>query len=171
MSHFVIDVESDAQAPGQGSIVCFGAVLVLDTSETFYGQIRPITDNYSEETLSVSGFTREQHKEFEEPSDVMCKFAEWIREINKRGRPVMVSDNPAFDWQWINYYFWNFYGDNPLGWSARRIGDMFCGFYKDAYYKWKKHRTTKHTHHPVDDAKGNAEALLYLKSQGFKIKL
>ena len=34
-----------------------------------------------------------------------------------------------------------------------------------------KHRKTKHTHHPVDDAMGNAEALLYLKSQGFQIEL
>jgi hypothetical protein len=25
------------------------------------------------------------------------------------------------------------------------------------------------THDPLDDAKGNAEALLYLKSQGFKL--
>jgi hypothetical protein len=31
---------------------------------------------------------------------------------------------------------------------------------------------TKHTHHPVDDAKGNAEALLRLKSEfGLKIRL
>ena len=34
-----------------------------------------------------------------------------------------------------------------------------------------KDRKTKHTHHPVDDAKGNAEALLYLVEQGLKIKL
>jgi hypothetical protein len=52
-----------------------------------------------------------------------------------------------------------------------QIGDMFCGFYKDSQYQWKKHRKTKHTHHPVDDAKGNAEALLYLVEQEVKIKL
>ena len=60
-------------------------------------------------------------------------------------------------------------GKNPFGWSSRRIGDLFCGFYNDMFYKWKKHRITSHTHNPVDDAKGNAEALLYLKSQGFKL--
>jgi len=33
-------------------------------------------------------------------------------------------------------------------------------------------RKTKHTHNPVDDAKGNAEALLALKNEmGLKIKL
>lgn len=41
----------------------------------------------------------------------------------------------------------------------------------DGKYQCKKHRKTKHTHHPVDDAKGNAEALLFLISKGFKLKL
>jgi hypothetical protein len=30
----------------------------------------------------------------------------------------------------------------------------------DLYSTFKHLRETKHTHHPVDDAKGNAEALL-----------
>ena len=29
---------------------------------------------------------------------------------------------------------------------------------------WKKFRKTKHTHNPVDDAKGNAEALKHILS-------
>jgi hypothetical protein len=33
----------------------------------------------------------------------------------------------------------------------------------------KRLRKTKHTHHPVDDAKGNAEALLKMMKQGLKI--
>ncbi len=37
---------------------------------------------------------------------------------------------------------------------------------------FKHLRKTPHTHHPVDDAKGNAEALLTLKEQlGLKIPL
>jgi hypothetical protein len=48
---------------------------------------------------------------------------------------------------------------------------MFCGFYNDPFYRWKQHRKTNHTHNPVDDAKGNAEALLYLVDQGFKLKV
>ena len=36
----------------------------------------------------------------------------------------------------------------------------------------RKHlRKTRHTHHPVDDAKGNAEALLQMKEMGLKINL
>ncbi|MFO7937659.1 MAG: hypothetical protein R6V06_08665 [Kiritimatiellia bacterium] len=101
----------------------------------------------------------------------MWLFAEWIKEVSD-GRPIFISDNPAFDWQWINYYFHEFLGRNPFGHSARRIGDLYCGMVKDARKNrdWKrKYRKTKHTHNPVDDATGNAEALLAMKELGLKI--
>src|SRR5207253_7684492 len=67
----------------------------------------------------------------------------------------------AFDWQFINYYFHRFVGHNPFGFSGRRIGDLYAGLVKDASKatEWKKYRVTAHTHNPVDDARGNAEAL------------
>jgi len=42
---------------------------------------------------------------------------------------------------------------------------------KDAYKatEWKKFRVTEHTHNPVDDARGNAEALKKFKELGLKI--
>ena len=42
---------------------------------------------------------------------------------------------------------------------------------KDAYKAtaWKKYRVTAHTHNPVDDARGNAEALKKFKELGLKI--
>ena len=40
----------------------------------------------------------------------------------------------------------------------------------DVFVNFKHLRKTKHTHHPVDDARGNAEALLAMKEQlGLKI--
>lgn len=173
MSYIVVDVESDGAIIGENSMVCFGAVLVDKEgklNETFYGRVKPISDKFNPEALAVSGFSREQHELFEEPEQVMTGFADWLEEVCQ-GQPVLLSDNNGYDASWINYYFLKFYGKNPFGWSSRRIGDMFCGFFNDGKYQWKKHRKTKHTHHPVDDAKGNAEALLYLISKGFKLKL
>jgi len=70
------------------------------------------------------------------------------------------------------YYLHMYAGKNPFGFSGRRIGDMYCGLVNDAYAKWKHLRKTTHTHHPVDDAKGNAEALLHMRDKmGFKIDL
>jgi hypothetical protein len=126
-------------------------------------------DKWIPEALAISGITRNQHLKFGEPVDVMHYFAEWIK-VSVKGQPIFISDNNGFDFAFINYYFHMFYGKNPFGWSSRRIGDLFCGYMNDPYYKWKQHKKTRHTHHPVDDAKGNAEALLYLRDQGFKIK-
>src|SRR4051794_13800277 len=169
MSWFVVDVESDGPVPGRHSMVSFGAVLVEPTlSKTFYGQTRPISDEFIPDALAVSGHSRDQHLGFEDPAAVMARFGKWLAETSS-GRPVFVSDNVAYDWQWINYYFHQFAGGNPFGYSGRRIGDLYCGMVKDAFASWKQLRKTTHTHHPVDDAKGNAEALLAMKEMGLKI--
>lgn len=165
----VVDVESDGNLLGTNSMVCFGAVVVEEGLErTFYGQTTPISEKYNPEALAISGFSREEHKKFKDPLYTMYEFYNWLME-NTNGKPILISDNNGYDASWINWYMLTYVGKNPFGWSSRRIGDLFCGFYNDMFYKWKKHRITSHTHNPVDDAKGNAEALLYLKSQGFKL--
>jgi hypothetical protein len=90
---------------------------------------------------------------------------------NSHGRPVFIADNPAFDWQWINYYFHYFIGKNPFGYSARRIGDLYCGMKMNTSERWKQLRKTKHDHNPVNDAMGNAEVLLVMKEMGLKMSL
>jgi len=100
----------------------------------------------------------------------MTYFADWIKE-NVKGSPIGISDNNGYDFGvCLNYYFHKYYGKNLFGWSSRRIGDLFCGAERDMWYKWKKHRVTNHSHNPLEDCKGNCEALLYL-SEKFKIKL
>ncbi len=171
MSYVIVDVESDGPIPAEYSMVCFGAVLFSDRlDQSFYGETRPISERFVPEALAVSGFSREQHVAFDAPKDVMEKFAAWLAQHTK-GRPVFVSDNLAFDWQFINYYFHRFTGKNPFGFSGRRIGDLYAGLVKDASKatEWKKFRVTRHTHNPVDDAKGNAEALRKFKELGLNI--
>lgn len=165
----VVDVEFDGPAVGLYSMVCFGAVIVSpELDKTFYGQTKPITDNYLEKALAVSGFSREQHESFPEPAETMYQFRDWLAKHCKEGRPVFISDNPAADWQWINYYFHRYLGSNPFGFSARRIGDLYSGMVGNmrASSKWKKYRKTRHTHNPLDDAMGNAEALLWMFENG-----
>lgn len=169
MSYIVVDVESDGAIPHKFSMVCFGAVIVEPTlSKTFYGKVKPISSEWNPEALAISGFSREEHESFDDPKEVMEKFAKWVSE-NSVGKPILITDNPAYDWSFINYYFHYYLGKNPFGFSARRIGDLYCGMVKDSTAQWKWLRKTKHTHHPVDDAKGNAEALLEMKKMGLKI--
>ncbi len=152
-------------------MICFGAVVVNENlDKTFYGETAPISERTNLAAAAISGICRAQHETFEDPAAVMARFAEWIRASSK-GRPIFVSDNPAFDWQWINYYFHKYLGENPFGYSARRIGDLYCGLMKNPYAQWKQLRKTKHDHNPVNDAKGNAEALLAMRDLGLPLRL
>ena len=172
MSYFVVDVEADGPSPNTGSMVCFGIVKVADPTVTFYGETAPVHDFHVPEALAVSGFTREEHEKFDSPEIAMFRCIKWLEE-NSEGSPVFISDNPAFDWQWMNDYFHRFCGKNPFGFSARRIGDLYCGMVKHAGKNrdWKrKFRKTAHDHNPVNDAKGNAEALIAMKEMGLTIK-
>lgn len=169
MSYFVVDVEADAQSPSVGSMVCFGVVKVSDLTKTFYGQTRPILEMWEPEALAISGFSREEHEQFDFPYQVMADFYDWLKKESD-GQPTFITDNPAFDWQWINYYFHKYLGRNPFGFSARRIGDLYCGMNMKANARWKHLRKTAHDHNPVNDAMGNAEALLTMQEMGLKIK-
>lgn len=168
----MVDIEADGPIPGDYSMISFGAVVVEPgLSRTFYGQLRPISENWIPQALAVSGFTREQTLEFPEPEAVMRDFAVWLRGISS-DRLMFISDNNGFDWQFINWYFHHFTGANPFGFSSTNLGSLYKGLAKDTFVTFKHLRKTKHTHHPVDDAKGNAEALLTMKEElGLKIRL
>jgi DNA polymerase III epsilon subunit-like protein len=170
MSWIVVDVESDGPIPPEFSMICFGAVVLdADLNKTFYGEVAPISERTDPAAAAISGICRAKHATFEDPATVMTRFAEWIR-VSSKGRPIFVSDNPAFDWQWINYYFHKYTGANPFGYSARRIGDLYCGLVKNPYARWKHLRKTNHDHNPVNDAKGNAEALLAMRNLGLPLR-
>ena len=100
----------------------------------------------------------------------MEDFANWIKKTCK-DRPIFISDNNGFDWMFICWYFQHFTGGNPFGFSSQNLGSLYKGMAKDTSKTFKHLRKTKHTHNPVDDAKGNAEALLIMKNDlGLKIK-
>ena len=172
MSYFMVDVESDGPIPGDYSMICFGAVIVEPKlTRTFYGKLRPISERWVPEALAVSGYSREETERFDDPKEVMCQFAQWIAQESK-GRSFFVSDNNGFDWQFINWYFHHFVGENPFGFSSMNLGSLYKGLVRDTFKNFKHLRRTKHTHNPVDDAMGNAEAMLSAIAEfDLKIKL
>lgn len=171
MSYIMVDIESDGPIPGDYSMISFGAVLVDEhLDKTFYGKLKPISDKWIPEALAVSGFSREETLTFEEPHIVMQNFANWIKEHSKGRQPVFISDNNGFDWMFICWYFHHFIQKNPFGHSSQNLGSLYKGVVKDMFQNFKHLRVTKHTHNPVDDAKGNAEALLTIKKE-FELKI
>lgn len=147
MSIIFVDVEAhfDSPCPGiGGGMTEFGAV-EFKTRQTFHGLPgdTPSYDDWPPKTIWDNTF---------------FNFEGWLKQFE--GHPIFFSDNPAYDWQWINYWFHHTIHRNPFGHSARRIGDFYAGLVKDLRKasEWKKYRVTKHDHNPVNDAMGNAEA-------------
>jgi hypothetical protein len=172
MSYVMVDIEADGPIPGDYSMICLGAVIVEPTlSRTFYGKLRPISEQWIPDALEVSGFTRDETLAFDDPKTVMTSFDRWVAD-NANKRPLFISDNNGFDWQFVNWYFHHFLGKNRFGFSSQNLGSLYKGLVKDTFQNFKHLRKTRHSHHPVDDARGNAEALLYMKDNlGLKISL
>lgn len=172
MSYIMVDVETDGPAPGLYSMISFGAIVVKpNLNKTFYSELMPISDQWVPEALAVSGHTREKTLGFADPKTEMERFRTWLA-VESNGRPRFISDNNGFDWQFINWYCWRYLEENPFGHSSTNLGSLYKGLVKDDFKNFKHLRKTAHTHHPVDDARGNAEALLQMKDNlGLKIKL
>ncbi len=133
MSFVMVDVESDGPIPGDYSMICFGAIVVESgLSRTFQGQLRPNSEKWIPEALAVSGFSREQTMQFGEPGKVMGEFRSWLAG-NVAGRPMFISDNNGYDWQFINWYFHHFLGRNPFGYSSTNLGSLYKGMQRDAF--------------------------------------
>lgn len=171
MSYIMVDIESDGPIPGDYSMICFGAVVVRgDLKEEFYARLRPVSEKWITEALAVSGFTREECLGFQSPAEAMAEFATWLTNTSN-GKPMFISDNNGFDWQFINWYFHHFLQKNPFGFSSTNLGSLYKGVVRDVHQNFKHLRRTGHTHHPVDDARGNAEAFMeFAKTSNMKIR-
>ena len=161
-----VDCEAFGPCPSRGRLSEFGAVTFDDcenpADEEHHGLLLP-------EKKLTSRFMDEGRKALHSVDEgefsarliiIFTAFDEWLRsKVN--GQPVFVSDNPAWDWQWITDGFHRGIGRNPFGHSGRRIGDYYAGLVGNfrRTQEWKRLRATKHDHHPVHDARGNKEAL------------
>jgi hypothetical protein len=147
-----VDCEARGPSPVRGVMTEFGAVH-YDTRQSFHGvlfQGSPDPDNPAVPIVAQRVAT---------DSEVAAAFASWLSSAGA-AHPVFVSDNPAFDWQWIAALFAVAEIDNPFGHSARRISDFYAGLTRTwpNTQEWKRWRVTTHDHNPVHDALGNAEA-------------
>lgn len=181
-----MDVEASGPCPNHGDMISFAAIVVEDglTRHFDSGNMRPECDKFSEGAYKSIGMTREQH--LAAPYTIaerMLAFRDWCEPLLdaeharlvenatgrgenpqgvKRPRVIMLSDNPGFDFQWMNFECWNKLDSGYLGHSARRIGDAWAGVKKRPHETmgWKKMRVAPHDHTPLNDAMGNAEAWL-----------
>ena len=149
MSWVMVDIEASGPIPDPdnegGRMTEVGAVMLHDPSITFYGNMDMV-------------------KNGDHPADVLKRFEEWLA-LNCKGQPRFISDNNGFDWMFVCWYFWHYLGRCPFGHSSTNLGSLYKGMTKSMKKNFKHLRRTKHTHHPVDDAMGNIEALIHMRDK------
>jgi len=172
---FSVDIEANGPAPGLFSMIQIGVVYIdpegkLD--KTFYGELQPLHNSHVPRALKVVGVSHGETIKYPDAGETMDKLFGWLYDTAPDESSLcMLADNAGFDWMFVNWYFHKFLKGNPFGHSCLSLTSLYKGFVKDSRKSFKHLRKTKHTHHPVDDAKGNAEALLALIDDGMRFKL
>jgi ribonuclease T len=171
-AYISVDVETSGPIPGEYSLLSIGACIVRledddakssPSSSRFYVELKPVSDNFVQEALDVTGFSMEGLKQNgTDPMLAMKKFDSWIKAITKNGKlkPVFVAYPVAFDWSFINYYFHKYMKFNPFGVSGIDIKSVWMGKTNQKWHKISKESILhdlgitdlEHTHNALDDA-------------------
>lgn len=174
--YFSVDVETDGPIPGPYSLLAFGIVVAgafdgttfLRPTErqTFYRELRPISNEFQAEALRISGLDRSRLVlSGADPAVAMREAADWIEEVAGGGDPILVAYPLSFDWMWIYWYFMNFLEASPFGHS--RGFDIKTAYAAKARVPFGRagrsqlpselRSTLPHTHDALDDAAEQAE--------------
>jgi hypothetical protein len=173
MSWFMVDIEANGPCPGVYSMTEFAVIKWDKDAEhpvRFHGKftkldgerVDPEAQKFYEALgtdIRASKPTPQERSIIGLPDVVMRDFVEWVALVNDKGRPMFISDNNGFDYQFINYYCHKYTGSNPFGHSSTNLGSLYKGCVKNVFASFKKLRKTQHTHHPIDDCLGNLEAM------------
>ncbi|MFC9297586.1 MTH938/NDUFAF3 family protein [Streptomyces sp. NPDC057011] len=174
-----VDIEADGPIPGPYSMISFGAAVAgrqdggsytaADPREqTFYRELRPISDAYVPEALAVSGLDRDRLvREGADPAVAMAEFRTWVREVSAGAQPVMCGYPASFDWTFLYWYLMRFGGDSPFGHSGcldmKTLYAVKARVPLRAAVKGRMPRELRsrlpHTHHALDDAVEQAELM------------
>jgi DNA polymerase III epsilon subunit-like protein len=74
--------------------------------QTFYRELRPISNEFDPKALRVSGLDRDELlRDGDEPVEAMTEAAAWVRGQSAGDRPVLVAFPASFDWLFLYWYF------------------------------------------------------------------
>ena len=171
------DVEADGPIPGPYSMLSFAFAVagsfdgktfrVSDPSEqTFYRELRPISDRWLTEAVAVSDLDRDElARSGADPARAMQEAAAWIDGVDCEARQVLVAYPLGFDWMFLYCYFIRFTGGSPFGFS--RALDSKTIYQQKARVTVERagrddlpaalRSARPHTHNALDDAIEQAE--------------
>ena len=129
--YFSADVETDGSIPGPFSLLSFALVFAgsfdgrhferpKQYDKTFYRELKPISNNFETEALSVNRIDRNRlEREGTEPTEAMTAACRWVRRMAGDARPVLVAYPLSFDWTFLYWYFVRFSSDgSPFNHSS-----------------------------------------------------
>jgi hypothetical protein len=138
----------------------------LDRSAAFYRELRPVAEDFETEALAVNGLDRDRLLlEGTAPSEAMREANDWVQTHAQDARAVLVAYPVAFDWAFLYWYFVQFAGDSPFGFSScldirtlyqARALTPFDKSSQRSMPHWLLPRRD-HTHNAADDAVEQAE--------------
>jgi hypothetical protein len=183
--YFSVDVEADGPIPGRYSMLSFGLAVAArfdgitfekrdPTAETFYRELRPISDEFDAAALDVSGLDRNLLlRAGVDPRSAMAEASTWIENTAGADRPVAVAFPACYDWLFLYWYLIR-YSDkgSPFGFSS--CLDMKTMFQQRANVVMDKAGLADlssqlrlgrpHTHNALGDAIEQAEIFQHLWS-------
>ncbi|MBO0828375.1 MAG: exonuclease [Streptosporangiales bacterium] len=132
-------------------------------AETWYAELRPISDDYVPEAMAVSGLDRDELRESgRSPEEAMTGFAAWVDEVADRhdASPVFAAYPLGFDWLFTYWYLMSFAGRSPFGHGrALDVKTLYAARARTAISRATKrhmpaafHPDLPHTHNALDDA-------------------
>lgn len=176
--YFSADIETDGPIPGPFSMLSFALVAAgtfdgvefvraKSFEQSFYSELRPISDQFDIEALQVNGLDRDRLVvDGPDPKDVMTSARRWIDEQAQGRRPVLVAYPLSFDWSWLYWYFVKF-AESGSPFEHSRCYDLKTAFAVKANLPICRAGRSKvppylrgshaHTHHALDDAIEQAE--------------
>jgi ribonuclease T len=161
-----VDVETSGNSPHTGSLLSIGACLVDDPDEGLYLELQPVAGMpWDDSAEKVHGLERSRlERDGFEPDVAMERLEAWVSGVAGSRRPVFVGFNAPFDWMFVADYFWRYLGRNPFGVSALDLKSYYMG--REGIARWDETRRVNiddrleiepdHTHHALDDARGQA---------------
>ena len=130
MPHYIsVDIETAGPYPSDYAMLSIGACTVMHPRHTFYVELKPDRMNYDSKAFEIHKLSLEELQiTGKKPREALLEFEKWlIKTVPDGEQPLFVAFNAAFDWMFINDYFYRYLNRNPFGHSAIDMKAVYMG--------------------------------------------
>lgn len=165
-AYISVDIEAAGPYPGEYALLSIGACTLDKPRSTFYVELKPDTLKITPDAQAVHQLSLDDlQRTGLEPAEAMTRFAHWLEEVTPPGHhPIFVGFNAAFDWMFVNTYFYKYLGWNPFGHAALDIKSLYMGYQQTTWAETSMHlindsyfRQPPLGHHALQDAVAQSE--------------